>query len=127
MGRYELDYPPIEVDRIKKTILDRIIVQWEENTNTMAGGKLIRPDTYKKQYYTGIVLKVGDYVDPELKEGDRILFDQFSGFEKFYDEKHGRIAILEERKQGPAFAVIPKRIEVDSEEDLSGLIGDIEA
>lgn len=104
------NYAPVEADTMTPTG-DRILVQWEEKKGTLLGGKLLAAQTGRRQHYTGIVISVGPLVDPEINVGDRLIFDQFSSFEKFFDPKYGRLALIEEGKQGPCFAVIPKRLE----------------
>jgi len=97
---------------------DRILLQWEEGNNEISAGtiKLIRPDTHKGMHYTGIVLKIGPLVDPAIKVGQRLIFDQFSDFGKYFDPKYGRLALLEESKQGSCFAIIPPRMKIGAGE-----------
>lgn len=109
-------YPEIDVDNIKEMMRDLILVQWEEKKDTLLRGKLIQAETGRRQHYTGIVLKTGPDVHPMIKVGDRLLFDQFSGFEKFFSEKHGRLAIIEQYKQGTGFAIIPMRTKIENGE-----------
>lgn len=106
----EHNYAPVDADSMLPTG-DRILVQWEEKKGTLLGGKLLAAQTGRRQHFTGIVIAVGPLVDPSIEAGDRLIFDQFSSFEKFFDPKYGRLALIEESKQGPCFAVIPKRLE----------------
>lgn len=99
----DTEYPPIEVDRMSQLLGKRALVQWEEapkfyssSKDTMKQGIILRPETTKKAYFTGIVLKCGLDLTDELNEGDRVYFQQFSGFEKFSDPKYGRVAIVDE-------------------------------
>lgn len=95
---------------------DRILVAWDEAQEEMKiGGVLLaRPATHVKMHYTGSVISVGPDVTVDVETGDRILFDQFSNFDKYFDSKLGRMALISERAQASAFAVIPKRIKVNS-------------
>lgn len=114
------EYAVLDVKRITMILGDRILLRWQENKDTIdKAGLLVRPDTHKKAHFTGVVLKIGDLVSDEFrtafkeakkaKRQLRILFDQFSNFEKFTDPKLGRIALIEENKQGAAFMIIPPR------------------
>ena len=110
-----MDYPVIEVDKIKQVIGDKLLVEWESAQEEMLGGKLVRPDTQRERHYTGIVLKKGiDVSEEAIQEGSRIFFEQFSNFEKFqsYDGKK-RYAIVSE---GSCLAVIPKRVKVSADD-----------
>lgn len=106
-----------EIDAKKwKPLGDRIMVQWEEKKDDLLDGKLLMPDTHKKQHYTGIVLSKGEWVSSNIEVGDRIIFGQFSGFEKFFDKNYGRIAVIEEGKQSESFAIIPRRSKIENGE-----------
>lgn len=105
------NYPNLEADKFKPTG-DRILIAWEEKNDTLLGGKLVQAEIGKRQHYTGTVIALGELVDPTINVGDRLAFDQFSNFEKFYDPKYGRLALIEERRQGACFAIIPKRVEM---------------
>lgn len=101
---------------------DRILVQWEYHNDEITSGKikLLKAEKFKKLKYTGIVLKIGPRVEADLQVGDRILFDQFSQFEQFFDPELGRLALLSERSQASAFAIIPARTKVgDGESDYN--------
>lgn len=95
-----------------------LLVQWEEKPEflkTESNLKLAAPLLTKQWQYTGIVLKIGPYYEnwDQVDIGDRIFFDQFSGIQKFHDEKYGRVAII------PGWATllkVPLRASVDSEE-----------
>ncbi len=101
------DYAPIDIERARP-IGTKVYVKWELKNRNLLGGKLILPDSHRGQQYTGTVMKLGLDVPMKygLKDGDRVLFEQFSGFEKMWDEKSGRIAIVEYFN---IFAVIPER------------------
>lgn len=107
-----LDYPLMNVDKTQ-AFRERIIVQWQHANDDFKVGKLklARPDTHKNQSYTGIILSAGALVDPSLKVGVRILFQQFSGFEKFFDPKYGRIAIITESN---AISIVPPRAKIEN-------------
>ncbi len=113
----DLGYQEIDADHLTP-LQDFILCTWEFLQDNLKVGKyvLARPDTHKKQHYTGTVLALGPDVDPVIKVGDRIIFDQFSNFEKYWDEKYGRIAMLQECMQGCLFAVVPKRVLVEGQE-----------
>lgn len=108
----DLSYLEIKDWRTCRPMGDRILVDWEEKRGDLLGGKLLQPDTHKKMHYTGIVLAVGPDVDPAIAPGMRILFDQFSGFEKLWHPEVGRMALISERAQASAFAIIPYRLHV---------------
>jgi co-chaperonin GroES (HSP10) len=109
------NYPTVDAERMQ-VLGDRLLIAWETNTDEIKAGKvrLVRPETYKKQHFTGIVLARGPLVTDEITVGDRILFSQFSGFEKYFDEKYGRLALIQESKQDSAFAIIPPRVKIAS-------------
>ncbi len=113
----DLGYPEIDVKGLSP-MTDYLLVSWEFCQDQIRAGKytLIRPDTHKKMHYTGTVLALGPDVDQVFQVGDRIIFDQFSRFEKYWDKEHGRVALLQESKQGSLFAIIPKRIVVEGSE-----------
>ena len=95
---------------------DRILVQWEQAQDEIRVGKksLARAETHKKIHYTGIILSIGPLASRELETGQRIIFDQFSNFEKYFDSHYGRLALIEESKQGSCFAIIPPRVKIDN-------------
>lgn len=102
------DYAPIDIERARP-IGTKVYIKWELKNRELLGGKLILPDSHRGQQYTGTVIRFGCDVPVEqygIKEGDRVLFEQFSGFEKMWDSKQGRIAIVEYFN---IFAVIPER------------------
>lgn len=105
------NYPQLEADKFKPTG-DRILIAWEEKHDMLLGGKLVAAEVGKRQHYTGTVVALGELVDSTINVGDRLAFDQFSNFEKFYDPKYGRLALIEERRQGACFAIIPKRVQM---------------
>jgi len=112
LGYYEIDATTF------RPLGDMLLVDWEEFQDEMRVGKktLVRPDTHKKMHYTGVVYAVGPESNSGVKVGDRILFDQFSNFEKFWDPTLGRMALISERQQGSAFAIIPPRVRIGGEE-----------
>ena len=67
---------------------DRVILRRIESDEKTAGGIII-PDTAKEKPMEGEVLAVGpggrdedgDYIDMEVKAGDRVLFGKWSGTE----------------------------------------------
>ncbi len=109
-----LPYAPARI----RACNDFIWVSWDEAPDAFKAGKinLIRPDTHKGQHYTGKVMAVGPDADPEIKVGTRLLFDQFSNFEKYRHPDIGRIAVLKESEQASAFAVVPERLKISSAE-----------
>jgi hypothetical protein len=111
-------YPFIDPKAILAVLGDNIFLEWEEGSETYKGTLLKRPDTYKPNHHTGIVIKAGPLVDPEIlaalkkKKGGpvRILFDRFSGVEGYQDPvTKKRYAFIQESKQGSAYAIIPPR------------------
>lgn len=108
----DLSYLDIEDWRALIPSSDHILVDWEEARDELLSGKLIRPDTHKKLHYTGVVLSTGPDVDPGIEPGMRILFDQFSNFQKLWNHEVGRMALISERAQGSAFAIIPHRTKI---------------
>lgn len=113
----DLNYGEISVMDLQP-ISDYILIQWEFAQENIKLGKftLARPVTHMKQHYTGTVIACGPEVDPLIQPGDRIVFDQFSQFEKYWDPEYGRVALLQESKQGSLFAIVPKRIKVEGNE-----------
>lgn len=113
----DLNYPEISAENLKP-IGDFILVQWEFCQDNIKAGKFLlsRPDTHKKMHYSGKVIAVGIDVDPVIETGNRLIFDQFSNFEKYWDTELGRVALIQESKQGSLFAIIPDRIEVSGSE-----------
>ena len=93
---------------------DKILLQWELNTDTIKMGKvrLIRPESFKRAHFTGIVLNVGRDVSLDINIGDRLFFEQFSNFEKLYDPKYGRLAFIREQD---AVAIVPPRTKINSD------------
>lgn len=102
------DYCPLEVKKFIP-LGSRILVQWEEKKKDLLGGKLVVPETQTRQHYTGVILKIGKNVSIDVEVGNRVAFEQFSGFEKFFDPKYGRLALID---QGACYSIIPKRVEV---------------
>ncbi|HEX7119714.1 MAG TPA: co-chaperone GroES [Longimicrobiales bacterium] len=71
-----------------KPLADRVVVKPLEETEQMKGGLYI-PDTAKEKPQQGEVVAVGPgkmtddgkRIQPELKEGDRVLYGKYSGTE----------------------------------------------
>ena len=71
-----------------KPLADRVVVTPLEETEQMKGGLYI-PDTAKEKPQQGEVVAVGPgkvtddgkRIEPELKEGDRVLYGKYSGTE----------------------------------------------
>jgi hypothetical protein len=112
------DTPRLSPEKIKTLIGNRLLIEWELAPEDYLSGKLVRSDKHRSAYYTGIVLKKGTDCDVFVEEGDRIFFDQFSNPEQFMDDNNvqRRYAIIEVDRQGAAFAVIPPRVRVRSDE-----------
>lgn len=113
--------PTLDPTRIKTVLGNRVLIEWEQAPEDFLGGKIVRADKHRSAYFTGVVLKIGLDVDLDLnpiKEGDRLFFDQFSAPEKFinWDNQSKRYAFLEVDRQGAAFAIIPPRVKVRSDE-----------
>ncbi len=113
----ELGYLEINADQFRP-LGNRILLKWEEHQSEFRVGKLslVKHEKFKKLHYTGSVLALGPDVNEEIKLGDRLLFDQFSQFEKLFDPKYGRLALIDPDKQSSAFAIIPPRVLIDSEQ-----------
>lgn len=105
-------YPEVDADRLHP-VGDWILLQWEQATDEIKAGKikLIRPATFKKQHYTGIVHAAGSWVDPDIQPGMRLFFEQFSGFQKMFDPKYGRMAMI---RESFALVALPPRVKVES-------------
>ena len=71
-----------------RPLADRVVVKPLEETEQMKGGLYI-PDTAKEKPQQGEVVAVGPgrisddgkRIDPEVKEGDRVLYGKYSGTE----------------------------------------------
>jgi chaperonin GroES len=71
-----------------RPLADRIVVRPLEETEQMRGGLYI-PDTAKEKPQQGEVIAVGPgkmtddgkRIDPEVKQGDRVLYGKYSGTE----------------------------------------------
>ena len=67
---------------------DRVVVRRVDSEEKTAGGIII-PDTAKEKPSEGIVVSVGpgardddgDFIKPDVKPGDRVLFGKWSGTE----------------------------------------------
>jgi chaperonin GroES len=74
---------------------DRIIVEPQEQEETIAGGMLVLPETAKEKPQQGLVLAVGagrrdddgDRIEMDVKVGDRVLFAKYAGTEIKLDGK----------------------------------------
>ena len=110
----DLAYLEIPNWRTFRPMADRILIDWEEKKGELLNGLLVTPDTHRKMHYTGIVLAVGPEVDPEIKPGMRLLFAQFSGFEKLWHPEIGRMALISESSQDSGFAIIPHRTTINN-------------
>jgi len=75
----------------------------------------VRPDTHVAAHYTGIILKRGVKAPKEFEEGKRILFEQFSGFEKYQagDGKTRYAFVMTDA----CLAFLPKRANVEAGDD----------
>lgn len=89
-----------------------ILVRWEAAHDSFKAGKVLlkRPETHKGAHYTGTVLKIGSAVE-DVQPGQRIFFEQFSGFEKMFDPKYGRLALVREPS---VLCILPPRVKVES-------------
>lgn len=101
----------INVDKFRP-MGQMILVQWEKAHDSFRVGKLNlkRPETHKGAHYTGTVLKIGGDVE-DVQIGMRIFFEQFSGFEKMFDPKYGRLALVREPS---VLCILPPRVKVES-------------
>ena len=71
-----------------RPLADRVVVKALEETEQMRGGLYI-PDTAKEKPQQGEVVAVGPgkmtdegkRIEPEVKEGDRVLYGKYSGTE----------------------------------------------
>lgn len=112
------NYAPIDVTRARP-LGYLVYIRWEIRNKHLLGGKLVLPDSHRGTQFTGKVLKIGDLVpeDYGLKEGQRVMFMQFSGFKQHYDEKQGRIALVDYES---IIQAIPDREDVEyGEEDFN--------
>jgi co-chaperonin GroES (HSP10) len=109
-----MEYPFLEIEKVKEVIGDAVLVEWEPAKEDLLGGLLVRPDTQRERHYTGKVLKKGLDVSDEIEEGKRVLFEQFSGFEKFQSmDGMKRYAFV---KEGACLAVLPPRVSIKCED-----------
>ena len=111
-----LAYPELRVEGFTP-FRDLILCQWEEAHEEIKyrSLSLIRPETKRAIHYTGVVLAVGPQVkSDEIRVGHRIFFEQFSGFEKYFDPEWGRLALC---KEAHVLAVVPPRVKVESGEE----------
>lgn len=77
-----------------KPLKDRVFVSYAEEVERTAGGLYV-PETAKEKPQKGKVEAVGSEVK-ELKVGDNILFDKYSGSKVKIDDKEYLIAKEEE-------------------------------
>lgn len=62
-----------------------VFLEWEESPVYYPGTNIVKPDAFRKLYFTGIIRAKGpDVTDMEV--GDRVFFDQFGGIEKFQED-----------------------------------------
>lgn len=88
---------------------EKVIVKRLEAEETTAGG-IVLPETAKQRPRQGRVLSVGDgrllpdgsRADPQIVEGDRVLFDSYSGNEVVVDGEE--LLIMSEEE---ILAVVP--------------------
>ncbi len=81
---------------------DRVIVEPQEQEETIAGGMLVLPETAKEKPQQGIVLAAGagrrdddgDRIEMDVKAGDRVLFAKYAGTEIKLDGK--KLLIMKE-------------------------------
>ena len=71
-----------------------VLLDWEQAPKEFVGTGLLRPESHRQAYYTGMVLSVGWDVE-KVKVGDRVFFDQFCGVERF-DEDMQRFGFVTE-------------------------------
>jgi chaperonin GroES len=75
-----------------RPLQDRVIVRREEPEEAATGGIII-PDTAKEKPQQGTVVSVGkgrhskdgEMIPPEVKPGDRVVFNKYSGTEYKHD------------------------------------------
>jgi chaperonin GroES len=81
---------------------DRVIVEPVEQEETIAGGKLVLPETAKEKPQQGNVLAVGSgrrdddgkRIEMDVKVGNKVLFAKYSGTEIKLDGK--KLLIMKE-------------------------------
>ena len=83
---------------------DMVFLEWEFAAAFYGGTQILRPDNFKDMSHTGIVFAAGPDVK-QVKVGDRVQFDQFSGVEKL-QEGAKRYTIISEKT---LYMVLPKR------------------
>ena len=110
-----MEYPFLDVEKVKEVIGDNLLCEWESAREDLLQGKLVRPETQRERHYTGIILKRGINVeDADLREGERVLWEQFSGFEKYQsNDGKKRYAFV---KEGACLAIIPKRVKLSCDD-----------
>ncbi len=61
----------------------RVLIRPLEETQTIAGGKLVLPDTAKEKPQQGIIEAIGDEEEmtTDLAVGDRVVFPKYTGTE----------------------------------------------
>ncbi|MEA3310503.1 MAG: co-chaperone GroES [Chloroflexota bacterium] len=76
---------------------DRVVVKpIEEEEMTIAGGKLVLPDTAKEKPQQGQILALGaDVVSDVLQEGDTVIYAKYAGT-KFKSSFGDEVLILRE-------------------------------
>lgn len=110
-----LRYPELKVEGFTP-MKNFILLAWEEAHDEFQFGglSLVRPEPLKGRHYTGVVLACGPQVSDEIEVGFRVLFEQFCGFEKYFDSEWGRLALIKEEN---ALAIVPPRTKLESGED----------
>lgn len=92
----------------------RLLVQWLEANDVFKAGKikLVRPETHKAAHFTGNIVGIGKRATTEdWRIGQRIFFQQFAGFNKLFDPKYGRLALIQDTD---AMLILPSRVKVES-------------
>lgn len=99
-------------ERLIKILGNKVLIQWEEARNTYGvDSTIIRPDRFRKAYYTGYVRGIGVKCNKiangefELKIGQRIFWDQWASPYR-YDEEGGSYAFV---REWDIYAEIPDR------------------
>lgn len=106
-----MDYPEIEVEKIKGVVGSNILFEWQEANPDLLGGRLVRPETERAKHYCGVVIKKGPDVESEdIQVGSRVLWEQFSNFDKFQSpDGQKRYAIV---REDACICVIPHRTSI---------------
>ncbi|MDZ4765826.1 MAG: co-chaperone GroES [Chloroflexota bacterium] len=81
---------------------DRVMIEPIEQEETIAGGKLVLPETAKEKPQQGLVLAAGDgrrdedgdRIEMDVKVGDKVLFAKYAGTEMKLEGK--KLLIMKE-------------------------------